>query len=326
MTLRIITHTYLGNYPSDHSSDWTEGLQGVTHDSEHWIFAQKEKLLKFHVTTDLKAKSSQAVAVATMPKELSERECNHFGDPDYLEWEGQGYLFVPVEGGDGSCRETPFLAVFLNDDHLTYIGFTTFPSQKRSLGTGRAGWCAIDPLNKLLHSSSNEIDASLPVFRYEIDFEALQNGNVVLIPQSNLILRESSSTTDAVHIPKYLQGGAFSPDGWLYVSNGGECSDKDGGIRVFDTSGILKDRSSLTDTPFRYEFHSGWSKYEEPEGLTYWDIDELGRSFEAPEIGGQLHAIVLDNDWLGTDEIYFKHYRVNKLGYALDAYPKVVAP
>jgi hypothetical protein len=306
----VVTHTYLGNYPNDHSSNWSDNLQGVAHSAEHWFFTQKTKLLKFHVTTDLQANSDQAVAVATMPGELASLGCNHFGDLDYFEWERQGYLFIPVEGDD-CCGKLTFLAVFLDDDQLTYVGSTILPSQKQSLGTGRAGWCAINPQNYLLHSSSNEIKADLPVFRYEIDFDALKNGTVVLIPRSNLVLRENSATPNPIHIPKYMQGGAFSPDGWLYLSNGGDSADKDGGIRVFDTDGILQDRSSLTNTPFKYEFHSGWSKYEEPEGLTYWDIDELRQHLRIPHIEGQLHAILLDND-LGNDDIFFKHYRVDK--------------
>jgi hypothetical protein len=56
--------------------------------------------------------------------------------------------------------------------------------------------------------------------------------------------------------------------------------------------------------PFKYEFHPGWSKYEEPEGITIWDLDD-GR---APHIRGQLHVIMLDNDAATDDDLYFKHY------------------
>jgi hypothetical protein len=55
-------------------------------------------------------------------------------------------------------------------------------------------------------------------------------------------------------------------------------------------------------------FLSGGDYDEEPEGLTWWDLDRS----DAPGIEGQLHAIVLDNDDNG-DDIYFKHYRVEGL-------------
>ena len=48
---------------------------------------------------------------------------------------------------------------------------------------------------------------------------------------------------------------------------------------------------------------------EEPEGLTYWDLD--GR--KVPGIEGQLHAILLDNDTWSDDDVYLKHYRVQGL-------------
>lgn len=60
---------------------------------------------------------------------------------------------------------------------------------------------------------------------------------------------------------------------------------------------------SNQDRDFRYQFNSIG---EEPEGITYWDLDENNK---APYIRGQLHAIMLDNAGKGDDDFYFKHYR-----------------
>jgi hypothetical protein len=54
--------------------------------------------------------------------------------------------------------------------------------------------------------------------------------------------------------------------------------------------------------PFKYEWDPGCCTYEEPEGITIWDLGD-GR---APRITGQLHVLLLDNEVY--DDIYLKHY------------------
>jgi hypothetical protein len=80
---------------------------------------------------------------------------------------------------------------------------------------------------------------------------------------------------------------------------------KTAGIHVFDAqTGRRIAKSTNGSGDFNYEFHPGWPDYEEPEGLTYWDLND-GR---APGIRGVLHALMLDNDVSSADEVYFKHY------------------
>src|SRR5262249_10131407 len=57
---------------------------------------------------------------------------------------------------------------------------------------------------------------------------------------------------------------------------------------------------------FAYEYHPGHRWSEEPEGLDWWDRDNVPDS----RYPGQLHAILLDND-AGDDKIWLKHYRVD---------------
>ena len=109
-----------------------------------------------------------------------------------------------------------------------------------------------------------------------------------------------------------MQGGAISEnDDLIYVVSGfyDEHYDNDG-INVFDLqTGLRVQRSTNGSGYFNYEFHPGWSRYEEPEGITVWDVDGLG----APNVMGQLHVLLLDNDRLedlpfDPDDVYIKHY------------------
>jgi hypothetical protein len=161
--------------------------------------------------------------------------------------------------------------------------------------------------------SNNVIDGSNPIFRYRVDLRQLQ-ANPANAPGAfqfvNSVTLYQGNTP--LSIKPYLQGGEFSPDGsHLFLINGkdSDFNARDGGIWVFRGTPfqfVTKSTHTPNSGSFFYEFHPGWSKYEEPEGLTFWDLDGRG----APGFpGGQLHVILLDNDADG-DEIYIKHYRL----------------
>jgi hypothetical protein len=107
-----------------------------------------------------------------------------------------------------------------------------------------------------------------------------------------------------------MQGGAFADDDHLYISCGYvEGGHESWGLHLFDLRTQRRiARSTSGSGAFNYEFHPNSPYYEEPEGLTFWNLD----SGAAPGIRGQLHAIMLDNDSNG-DDVYFKHYRVEDL-------------
>lgn len=307
-TLTLLPPVYLGNYPSNKKYNWTDSLQGVTHSNDHWFFTQKTKIMKFHVSTNLNTNQSGAVEVFYMNEELSDLGCDHFGDPDYLVIEEKGYLFIPVEGPSSG----PILAVFREDEELTYIGNHKLSKQTKANGTDRAGWCAISPIDGILHTSFKEISEETPVFRYEVNYEALvQNEEVVLYDRPSLILKKNG---DPIKIPQHVQGGCFSPSGFLFICNGPTkwFSQPDGGIRAFDAEGEYLYKSSSGKGPFNYEFHPGWRR-QEPEGITYWNLDsDLGENL-APYIGGQLHAILLNKRAGLEDKIWLKHFRFDSL-------------
>lgn len=302
---------YLGNYPKNKKSDWSDNLQGVTHNKDHWFFTQKTKILKFHRSTDLDTDMESAVKVVNMDSELSSSGCNHFGDPDYIIYDNVGYLFIPVEQDDGivgDCKNKPRIAVYRDDSELTYIGYSLLPKQNSSNGTNRAGWCAFNPIDNLLYTSYNKISSDFPIFRYKVDFEKLaQNQLVVLSEQEDFFLTKNGEPTS---ISQYIQGGCFSPEGDLFILNGKVeflADESKGGIRAFDLRGEFLYESSLDHYPFKYEYHAGIVKRQEPEGICFWNLEPLHGGLSANKISGQLHAILLNNQ-LGNDKIYFKHY------------------
>ncbi len=96
--------------------------------------------------------------------------------------------------------------------------------------------------------------------------------------------------------PRIMQGGGFSPRGhFLLLSGKGVDDERQGGIRVFDRNGTLLCRSSHRAMPFLYGYHSGLLEgSEEPEGLTFWDVDALAAGQRPPSTEGQLHAILAE--------------------------------
>jgi hypothetical protein len=295
---------YLGNYPSHRSPGWSNELQGLAHDLQNWFITQKDTLWKFPVSHDLnrgvsKTTPPPGVRWSGIPPSLKQAGYDHFGDLDQY----GGFLFIPLEGS-----QTPRIAVF-RAYNLSFVG------SFRLTGRTQAGWCALrlEAGGLYLYMSNNVIDGSNPIFRYRVDLRQLQanpaNASGAFQFVNSVALYQGSTP---LSIKPYLQGGEFSPDGSHFFLINGKSSDfnaRDGGIWVFRGTPfqfVSKSTDQSNAGSFIYEFHPGWSKYEEPEGLTFWDLD----TGQAPGLpGGQLHVILLDNDASG-DEIYIKHYRL----------------
>lgn len=304
---------YLGNFPKDRENGWSERLQGVAHDDRHWYFTQVGRLWKFPLTHDLAKfvkKDDLPPGVLTVPiPSRFQGDYDHFGDLDYHD----GFLFIPLELKE-KAQGLPRITVFKASD-LSYVGSFLLKRQNR------AGWCAIHPNTQLLYSSNKEIDADAPLFLYRIDWNRLRQlgklseDNVVLEPVERVFLYDGSGRKK-LSIAPYLQGAEFSENGdAFYVVNGkGRKFDpRDGGIWVFEgrTMRFLQ-RSSL-DGEFRFEFHPGPVRYQEPEGITILDVSKVKTPPPRfPEGGGEVHVILLDNQWIGTDEFFFKHYEVRR--------------
>lgn len=82
-------------------------------------------------------------------------------------------------------------------------------------------------------------------------------------------------------------------------------------------TGHVMSRSSLKKMPFKFEYHPGYRIGEEPEGITWWDLD----SRRAPSIRGQLHVIMLDTDPGSADDMYLKHNAVGTYSVRVNSVP-----
>jgi hypothetical protein len=292
--------TFLGDYPKDRNSGWHSEAQGVTNDARNWFITQRGTLWKFPRSFDLNTQigghQTGVIKKALQNVPLPEIEIplfgsfpvyNHFGDLDYFD----GYLYVPVEA-DESDKKIPLVAAF-DAGNLAFRWCAKLSAQGSSAHY-RAPWCAINPVNGLLYSSSNSIDSDRgPIRVYRRDpspAPGSSSGTKVL--QKVRDFRLYAEDGRALSLQR-LQGGTFSSNGNLYLV----IDTEEGGIMGFNPSG-----RRILHTPIRYVRGTG----EELEGITIWDLDAGG----APGVRGQIHVLMIDNDTWTEDDLYFKHFRV----------------
>ncbi|ACY13818.1 hypothetical protein [Haliangium ochraceum] len=164
----------------------------------------------------------------------------------------------------------------------------------------------VDQFDGFLYTSGKHLSDSSPLLAYRIDWDALRNGELKLRFEREVGLQ-------LPYALEHMQGGCFGPQRYLFLTDGYGTSFNTarGGIHVFDMDdhGRLVEKSSQGGSGLRFQFDPSLPKSEEPEGITWWDLDSDAR---APGISGQLHAVLLDNDLTG-DDVYLKHYRVRDL-------------
>ena len=325
------THTYLGNNPDEGNPGWHEEAQGLAHDADFWYIAQNPPIAQFQgqffggpalwrvpVTHDLgdgvSCGSGSVSCGRLIDTPLFAHGYNHYGDIDTYEFGGRSYLLVPIEKGD----QGPAVAIFRADATLAFLAFAPFPDQ-----THNAGWVAVDSGGLLLSSTG---DSVTQFNRFYLDWAAFQASGetsfTLEVRPPILLQDESGSPLELLG----AQGGEYSDDfQLLYFSNGyGDLDEATWGIHVFeprvgsgaecgsagDPCAIARRVEHSHNGPggFAFEFRHATPFREEPEGLTFWDLDADGR---APGLRGQLHAVLLDNDLLTADDVYVKHYRLS---------------
>ncbi len=303
-------YDYLGNYPENLARNWTDNIQGVTHDENYWYITNESEILKIPVTTDLTEEIFYTRRIGIGDLDLPPGY-NHFGDITHRldPVTGVGYVFIPVEGSD-----PPLIAAMeSNPDDLDTFELVAY----NFLPQGSAGWCAIDS-EGYLYTSDGGIAPDSPMLRYVIDWSALRNGAAFLSPSvedHEIHLWWDKNHTSPLTL-KSMQGGVFSENDHLYLVNG-YCNDFDpdeGGIWVINKNGWYEvDHSEIDAEHFKFEFHpdpdpSMFCVEDEPEGITIWNFDKPG--FFVPGMSGQIHVLMIDNN-AGWDGLYFKHYTTN---------------
>jgi hypothetical protein len=315
---------YLGNEPGKFARDWTDNVNGVSHDETHWYFAQEEHLyrvpLSVSVDTQLRIPVSPYyepdypwVALGGVP---ALDAYHHFGDISYYAHGGRGYVLTAIDKGPPG--EPPLLAIFRGDDSLALVHAVGIPDQLGSDGRGTAAFAAVDSQGRIYSMGrgrcANDPDASC-LRRYSLDWDAVAAGAVDGLALS---LETEIPLYDANGQPILLgslQGAVVTPsDRVIYLANGYNCGSVNRGLHAFDlaTGRELARSSQSSDDLFRFQFDCEPTAgrisevgNQEPEGLTYWDLDGIPN----PDgIRGQIHVLVLDNDAYGYDHVYFKHY------------------
>ena len=279
----------LSNYPDQGDRGWTEELNGVTHDGSAWFFTSnrddKPELWRFPQAHDLdgdidRGNPGEGIRWRHLPASLQANE--HAGGIHHY----QGRIFVPLQ-----AQQPRVVAVF-NSDDLSFLGAAPLEP-----GKGVGAWCAINALNACLYESAfHEVDQpsapiSLMVYEHHLQGSASTLTYVGDFP----LYREDGS----LFYSRGIQGGVFSANGHFYLV--ADSRDDHSGVHGFDM--ISGRRKVFLHIHTERELATG----EELEDITIWDQD-LG---SAPHISGQIHVILLDNDYVANDDdLDFKHFRV----------------
>jgi len=299
-----------GDHPSLCNPGWHEEAQGITHDDNNWFITQKWALWKIAVNLDLARPGSPNVTPGLYRinlgdvSELSSQGYDHFGDLSYYKHGGQGFLLIALEVSTDPPNQKPAIAVF-KADTLDFLDYERLWKQDKDNGP----WVAVDPQTGVVYTSRDDDVSSIN--RWSVDWEKLKTtGN--LDPPQELTSLQMYNEQGQVLTLNSIQGGVISPNGELLYLVGNDKKGSAHGIHVLELStGRRVIHSTNGYGHFNYHFDpGGWpDDMEEPEGLTIWDLDNVG----APGISGQLHVIMLDNDWPSADEVTIEHYTNNIL-------------
>jgi hypothetical protein len=215
------------------------------------------------------------------------------GDLAYHDACGQGVVIVPLHDGP----DHPSALLVLRATDLGAIGWQELP------GMTLGAFCAVDP-SGLVYVPGPTFES---LARYELDCAHLDSGQVLFVQQGPIHLIDENYAPLERH---HKQGATFSPSGDFFVMSTGYGTENSDpvldGIHFFDTT--------IPGAYWRRIAHSSngaglfsflWDPAdEEPEGMTWIDLDGAG----VPGMSGELHILLLNNNDVTDDDIFFKHY------------------
>lgn len=295
-------------HPFDRETYFFEGWQGVAHSGGYWFSSNAQcvgaicsgfdsHLWATPVEVDYGSDDAEDLGYIQDPFESS--GYNHVGDLTFVPaggatWtEGLDWVVAPLEGHYGNTGLGLVLADNLTLGLLTGPPPHVLPYVPEPCGQTKIGWVAFNPVDGLLYASGHKnircinaysIDATTGVVSFEKSV-MLKNW------QGELLRVETPGDHD------YIQGGEISSSGKLYLVIGAD----PGGILIIDlATGVPVGERDVEINMF----DAVGNQREELEGITLWDLTQG----QAPNIGGHVHIGLLDLDWAGTDQLYFKHY------------------
>ena len=288
-------YTNHGASVDDRVNSWSEEAQGITHNDTHWFVTNKWYIFRYPKGERLSSRNWDE-------RRALPASCNHFGDPT---WHA-GKLYVPLEGcaGPNGSAGSPHRSAPNGDDRLYTYDADLNPIAYGVLNHQRqASWVAVDPHTGLIYSS---------------DFDT---GTInVYAGISNQRSMEPVYTVSLPYYVRGIQGGVISANGNLYLSTNSYIGPPPTpmqrvlagrGILVFELRGGQAVPLAVRSGRVRNWIHPGFPDGAgmEMEGITLWDV----RGENIPDVAdGQIHYVILDNDWPSNDEIYVKHISVNQ--------------
>jgi hypothetical protein len=283
------SYEFLGTYPVQGDAGWTEELNGVTQDGKAWFFTsnrdENPELWRFPKSHDLDEdvdRGDPAGGIKWRHLPISLRANKHAGGIDHY----QGSVYVPLQP-----EQPRTIAVFKADD-LSFVTGIQLAS-----GKGVGAWCAINPFNACLYESIfHELDdppapISLMVYKHGIQGST---PTLTFVGEYPLYTEDGSP-----FVSRGIQGGVFSANGHFYLI--ADSRDDHSGVHGFD---MFSGRRKVF---LHIHTERAVATGEELEDIVIWDHD----AGDAPHMWGQIHVILVDNDYIGNDDdLDFKHFRV----------------
>jgi hypothetical protein len=273
---------------SNFDEDWTEEFQGLTHAwSNIWFFSNRDELLK--VKWDQKGfqilKKIHRNSLGSQFKPY-----DHIGDIDYC----NGLVFVPFE--PVNWNNCAVLLAFSTD--LKLVGWAELSGKKDN----HAAWCAVNPWDKCVYTSDGSTDVS---FFYVYDVSTLYKLRNQNIFQKQIVIKpkmkkfhiykdKPHGTPDKI---KDIQGGAFSPNGRLYITLATVTSRIAGSAVAWDNNMACYD--ALTGVQL------GYMEIPHPDSTT------IAAELEGITVHKGVNNVFiahLDNELVGNDEIDILEY------------------
>jgi hypothetical protein len=269
---------------------WTHGLQGIAHDNNgNWVWVNEKRIFLTRLNEDTthfgdwlggfpSGADSDIYFGGGWAKWGNQIGEFHFGDPDFY----NGHLFVPIELHTGESWGQ-FIAIYNSAPNYNYHMSLAVSAQPMPEQLSFA-WLAINPKDGLLYTSTTFSNVTA-LKTYDI------SPSLVLTPHGTVPLR-SYDGVGGITIPQ-IQGGAFSPNGHLYVSDGVNLT-----IYVFDVDGTLHNTIAIP-----------YSGAQEVEGMDILDMSPYPLS---GMLGAQIHNIqMLDFPWPWYDPMWFHHWKTS---------------
>jgi hypothetical protein len=221
---------------------------------------------------------------------------DHVGDMTLIPAGGVGNglmvsrLVAPLESNSGNAPAVGALyAENLRAGAVSHVTVDELPENPECPQTSLS-WIGYNPQDGLLYTSPNADVTCLSAYHMIWNGQLELNKTVRLRTWAGLHIRVLTSC---------ITGGDFSDSGKLYLVVGSD----PGGILVVDTAtGVV-----LEGHDIEYEKDGPGKDEDELEGITVWDLTNN----RAPGMTGQVHVGMLDVDWAGLDQLYFKHYNAS---------------